>query len=109
MAKELKQNPTIKDLQNHIDEICKERGWDKNTNFETFLLFAEEFGELAEAIREMEGLYSKEKNKENKKSELEGEMADVLNYLLDLANRFDVDLEQAYRNKCAKNETRSWD
>ena len=47
----LKQNPTLKDLQNYIKEVCKERGWDKNSTPETFLLFMEEVGELAKAIR----------------------------------------------------------
>ena len=108
MAKELSTSPTLKDLQEHIKNICCERGWDKNSNFETFLLFAEEFGELAEAIREVEGLYTKGDDKEEARSELEGEMADVLNYLLDLANRFDVDLEKAYRDKFRKNEKRVW-
>ncbi len=105
----LKEKPTLKDLQQHIDEVCRERGWDKNTHTEKFLLFVEEVGELAKEIRNTSGLYSKKAKGEEGRAHLEEEFADVLNYLLDLANTFDVDLEKAYRDKHRVNETRSWD
>src|SRR6266403_5322662 len=91
----LKEYPTLGDLQNYIDEVCKERGWTKDNYSEKFLLFSEEVGELAKAIRKATGLYQ-EKAKQ-KHVELAEEFADVLSYLLDLANYFQVDLEQACR------------
>ena len=78
-----------------MDEVCKERGWVKDTYAEKFLLFTEEVGELAKAMRKTAGLY-KEKAKA-KNFELEEEFADVLSYLLDLANYFQIDLEKAFR------------
>lgn len=105
----LKEQPTLKDLQAHIDAVCHERGWDKNTHTEKFLLFVEEVGELAKEIRNTAGLYSKKAKGEEGRAHLEEEFADVLNYLLDLANTFDVDLEKAYRDKQRINETRTWD
>ena len=105
---ELKEQPTLLDLQKHIEAVCKERGWDKNSHTEKFLLFVEEVGELAKEIRNTAGLYAKKAKGEEVRAELEGEFADVLNYLLDLANTFDVDLEKAYRDKYRINETRTW-
>ncbi len=105
----LKEKPTLQDLQQHISEVCRERGWDKNTHTEKFLLFVEEVGELAKEIRNTSGLYSKKAKSEEARAHLEEEFADVLNYLMDLANTFDVDLEKAYRDKHRVNETRSWD
>jgi len=105
---ELKPNPTLKDLQLYIKGLCKERGWDENNHNEIFLLFTEEVGELAKAIRKRSGLHI-DKTKSSSKTELEEELADVLNYLLDLANYFEIDLEQAFRDKNKINESRNWD
>ena len=106
----LKQNPTLKDLQNYIKEVCEERGWNKNSTPETFLLFMEEVGELAKAIRNNLNLYKeKNKTKMENKFELEEEFADVLNYLLDLANQFNIDLESAFRRKEIINRERQWE
>ena len=103
----IKDKPTLADLQQYMDTVCTERGWNKNDPLETFLLFSEEVGELAKAIRNQRGLYQEEA-KAHKKFELEEEFADVLGYILDLANQFNVDLEQAFRAKEAINDKREW-
>ncbi|MFK7920588.1 MAG: MazG nucleotide pyrophosphohydrolase domain-containing protein [Bacteroidia bacterium] len=105
----LPQSPTsLKQLQQYQADICKARGWDKASTLETFLLFSEEFGELAKAIRNRLALYQ-EKNKEIDATELEGEFADVLSYLMELANHFQIDLESVYRTKEEVNAKRTWD
>ena len=104
---ELRQNPTLSDLQDYIKQVADERGWNKNNYLEIFLLFSEEVGELAKAIRNKTGLYAEE-NIKKKKTEIENEMADVLNYLLDLANYFDIDMEKAFRDKDNINARRKW-
>jgi NTP pyrophosphatase (non-canonical NTP hydrolase) len=104
---ELKENPTLKDLQAYMTQICQERGWDNNNPLELFLLLGEEVGELAKAIRNQMGLYQEEARK-HKKFELEEEFADVLGYIIDLANCLEVDLESAFRQKEAINAQRDW-
>jgi NTP pyrophosphatase (non-canonical NTP hydrolase) len=104
---DLSTHPTLPELQRYMDEVCKERGWTKDSYAEKFLLFTEEVGELAKAIRKTQGLYQ-EKAKQ-KHLELEEEFADVLSYLLDLANYFQVDLETAFRQKERINATRTWE
>ena len=96
MAK-LPDKPTLKDLQDYIKNIAEERSWDKNNHLEIFLLLSEELGELAKAIRNKTGLYA-EKDKINNE-ELELEFADVLNYIFDLANCFNINLEDTFRKK----------
>ncbi len=103
----LPEHPTLKDLQTYMDEVCQERGWTKDNYAEKFLLFSEEVGELAKAMRKATGLYQEQAKQ--KRSELTEEFADVLSYLLDLANYFQVDLEQAFRDKEAINENRIWE
>ncbi len=100
------QNITLHQLQKHLDATCKEKGWDKNSITEVFLLFNEEIGELAKAIRKQTGFKGEQKSKN--KDNLEEEFADVLNYLLELANRFDVDLTEVYFKKHKINNTRKW-
>ena len=103
----LPEHSTLPELQQYVDDICKERGWTKDNYSEKFLLFTEEVGELAKAIRKTQGLYQ-EKAKQ-KQVELEEEFADVLSYLLDLANYFHVDLEKAFREKEQVNASRTWE
>lgn len=104
---DLPQHPTLSDLQRYIDEVCKERGWTKDNYAEKFLLFTEEVGELAKAIRKRQGLYQEKARQ--KHLELEEEFADVLSYLLDLANYFQIDLEKAFREKERINAARTWE
>ncbi|HRK27911.1 MAG TPA: MazG nucleotide pyrophosphohydrolase domain-containing protein [Chitinophagales bacterium] len=105
----LAPNPTLAQLQQFIKELCAEKGWDKNSHLEIFLLFSEEIGELAKAIRKHTQLYTETNATQPDKFELEEEFADVLNYLLDLANFFNVDLEEAFRKKNRLNQQRTWE
>lgn len=103
----LPENPTLKDLQQYLVAVCQERGWTKDSPSEKFVLFVEEVGELAKAMRKTFGLYEEQAKQNN--ASLEEEFADVLSYLLDLANCFEVDLEKAFRDKEEVNRSRRWD
>lgn len=104
---QLKENPTLPELQRYMAEVCQERGWTKDPPAEKFVLFIEEVGELAKAMRNAGGLYREQvKPRDNN---LEEEFADVLSYLLDLANVFQIDLEQAFRAKEEVNRLRVWE
>lgn len=101
----LTQNPTLRDFQNYVADLVKERGFDKETVPEMFMLFLEECGEMAKAARKAQ------KMKTDKNSELfhlDQEAADVFIYLLDICNHFDVDLEKAFRDKEEINKKRIW-
>jgi len=102
----LPDQPTLRDLQRYLIAVCQERGWTKDAPSEKFVLFVEEVGELAKAMRKTAGLY--EERAKPRDMSLEEEFADVLSYLLDLANCFQVDLEQAFRAKEHVNESRAW-
>lgn len=103
----LKTDPTLKDLQQYLADICQERGWTKDTPSEKFVLFIEEVGELAKAMRKAARLY--EERAKQRDISLEEEFADVLSYLLDLANVYQVDLEKAFRMKEEINQSRTWE
>jgi NTP pyrophosphatase (non-canonical NTP hydrolase) len=102
----LAAEPTLRVLQDYLAAVCQERGWTKDSPSEKFVLFVEEVGELAKAIRKRSGLYHEAAK--TQAFALEEEFADVLSYLLDLANCYGVDLESAFRAKEKINGTRTW-
>ena len=106
----LKKDPTLADMQAYVKAVCKERGWDKNSNLVILSGLVEELGELTRAMRDYRGEWEQDgkESKKGQKHHLEGEFADVLNYLLDLSNYFDVDMEKAFRDKWEINEKRKW-
>ncbi len=105
----LPQTNDLNEFQKYIKELCIERGWDKNSPSQLFLLLTEEIGEVAKAIRNHTNLHTqKTQDKEKTKAELASELADVLNYLLDISNHFEIDLAQAFRDKNIENESRKW-
>jgi NTP pyrophosphatase (non-canonical NTP hydrolase) len=104
---QLAENPTLKNLQHYLADVCQERGWTRDSPAEKFVLFIEEVGELAKAMRKTAGLY--EEHAKRRSMSLEEEFADVLSYLLDLANCYDVDLEEAFRAKEQVNQSRTWE
>ena len=102
----LKPSPSLKDFQQYVADMVIERKFDNVTTAETFMLFLEECGELAKATRKA-GKMRTDKNSEI--FELEGEAADVFIYILDICNRFNIDLEKAFRDKEEINKKRTWE
>jgi NTP pyrophosphatase (non-canonical NTP hydrolase) len=101
----IRSDVTLKDLQNYVWQISKDRGFDKNTPEQKFLILTEEIGELARAIREHIGLKF---DSTTKWSRLADELADVQILLLGLASLLEVDMIRAVSEKEAKNLKRNW-
>ncbi|OGZ46529.1 MAG: hypothetical protein A3J55_03065 [Candidatus Ryanbacteria bacterium RIFCSPHIGHO2_02_FULL_45_17b] len=102
----LKDNPTLRDFQNYVADLVKERGFDKETVSEMFMLFLEECGEMAKAARKTQKMKT---DKNSEQFHFDHEVADVFIYLLDICNHFDVDLEKAFRDKEEINKKRIWE
>lgn len=103
----LKQNPTLKDLQDYVTALEQERGFTGSSILEQYLLFTEEVGELAKCIRKT-GTSMRTDAAKQYDFDTAGELGDVLILLLSLANRLNVDLEQAFRDKEEVNKRRTW-
>jgi len=101
----LPSNPTIAHLQTYIRQMTQERGFEHNPILQECLLLTEEVGELSKAIRKQENLRTDENSKIGSISE---ELADILIVLTAIANHYNIDLEQAFRDKEAINHTRVW-
>lgn len=101
----LPTNPTLADLQTYVREMEIERGFDEQTILHKCLLLGEEIGELFKAIRKSDGLKVDAASHIGTADE---ELADIVIYLCSIANRLDIDLETAFREKEAVNHTRQW-
>ena|ERR1700712_2816119 len=98
---------TLADYQTYIKTICEERGWDERTDIEKMLFLTEEVGEVAKEIRKHAGIYGY-KTPETTDG-LGEELVDVLNYILDIANVYNIDLTHAFQRKWETNSTRIWE
>ncbi|HSI21269.1 MAG TPA: MazG nucleotide pyrophosphohydrolase domain-containing protein [Verrucomicrobiae bacterium] len=101
----LPQKPSPQDFQKYVADMMAHRGFDSTDIMGQFLQFTEEVGELAKAIRKAEG------RRFDRASHVGGvneELADIFMYLLYFCNYFDIDLEQAFREKEAINKKRVW-
>jgi NTP pyrophosphatase (non-canonical NTP hydrolase) len=101
----LPPSPTLADLQRYVVELEVERGFQGQDVLAKALLLGEEVGELFKAVRKSQGLSIDPQSKTGHVSE---ELADILIYLCAIANRFGIDLEQAFRRKEEINHRRSW-
>ena len=101
----LKKNPTLNNIQEYVKELEKERGFSKDSTLQKCLLLGEEVGELFKAIRKSVGLKI---DKGSSVTSIEEELADIIIYLSSIANRYNIDLEKAFRNKEEINKKREW-
>jgi NTP pyrophosphatase (non-canonical NTP hydrolase) len=102
---QLKENPTLSDLQKYVEEMVIERGFEKETVPQIFMMLMEECGEMAKSARKSEGIQTDENSK---KHNLGHEAADILIYLLDICNHYNINLETAFREKEELNKKRTW-
>lgn len=103
----INERSSVAMLQHYIHEMVVRRGFDKETPRDALLLFVEEVGELAKAMRKYLGLKT-DQDKQERYTKLESELADVFIYLLDLANLLEISLFHALHEKEQENEKRSW-
>jgi NTP pyrophosphatase (non-canonical NTP hydrolase) len=73
-------------------DICRQKGWDKVPIETVWLLFTEEIGELASAIRQRKRIFSNTRVNDNVKNEI----GDVFSYLFQLAFILKIDLDEMW-------------
>ncbi len=101
----LKETPTLKAIQKYVQELEDERGFSDQSARDKCLLLGEEVGELFKAIRKSIGLKI---DITSDFGQIGHELADILIYLCAIANRFNINLEQSFREKEEINKQRKW-
>lgn len=106
----LPDNAAMKEYQRYIHELEALHGWLKLDLVHNCFLMGEEVGELFKAVRRYNKLFDEHgaTPPEQARAAVAEELVDVFNYLLAIANRTGVDLEEAFRQKNALNQTRKW-
>ena len=102
----LKENPTLKDFQEYVHELELDRGFISQDVIQKCLLLGEEIGELFKAVRKAESISIDKQN--SKLTTVEEELADILIYVCSIANRYNINLETAFRKKEEVNKKRVW-
>lgn len=102
----IKKGQHLKYYQEYVREMEIERGFDHEDALQKALLLGEEMGELFKAIRKVSK--NMKIDETSKVGTLEEEFADVFIYLCSIANRFNINLEEAFCKKEEYNKTRIW-
>lgn len=105
---------SLGEYQRYIHELEALHGWLDNDLVHNCFLMGEEMGELFKAVRRQLRYYDEDPAAAGqheaaaRKAHVAEELVDVLNYVLAIANRLDIDLEAAFVAKNALNQQRSW-
>ncbi|MBO1002167.1 MazG nucleotide pyrophosphohydrolase domain-containing protein [Pseudogracilibacillus auburnensis] len=96
----------IKELQQYVSRFCDEKGFE-GIPLETRVMYLiSEIGELTDDLLEIKGATTEKQ--EVIKRNIGHEMFDVTWNIFDLANKLDIDLEAAFKEKMNINENREW-
>ncbi|MFZ4462343.1 MAG: MazG nucleotide pyrophosphohydrolase domain-containing protein [Bacteroidales bacterium] len=101
----LPSNPSLAQFQQYVIELEKERGFSDQNILQKSLMLGEEVGELFKAIRKQQNIKMDQKSVVGS---VEEELADILIFICSIANRLDIDLEKAFRDKEEINKKRTW-
>ena len=96
--------------QEYIQRLESDKGWLDVDLVHNCFLMGEEVGELFKAVRRFRRLHLAIDDAPitDAKTAVADELVDVFNFILAIANRLNIDLEAAFRDKNTRNQHRSW-
>ena len=90
----------IKEIQDKLAKFAKERDWDQFHSPKNLVMaLTSEVGELNELFKWLTEEQSSMKDDIGKVEEIRKEIADIFIYLLRLADKLEIDIEEAVREK----------
>jgi NTP pyrophosphatase (non-canonical NTP hydrolase) len=101
----LSPGASLPSIQHYVRQMEIERGLDQQDITSQCLKLGEEVGELYRAVRKMQG---HPQDPQGRIADVGDEAVDALILLMSIVNRCDIDLEDAFRAKEARNEARVW-
>ncbi len=106
MADITEPNASLAAYQKYVRQVLSDRGFDDETVSQKFMLLLEEAGDFAQAARQQANLAQAT---DSTSEDLNDAAADVFTILLDICNKLNLDLEQAFVAREHKNQTRTWE
>ena len=101
----LSQGASLPGIQDYVAKMEAERALDKQDQPSQCLKLGEEVGELYRAIRKLQG---QPQDPDGRTADVGDEAVDALILLMSIVNRCGINLEDAFRAKEARNESRVW-
>jgi NTP pyrophosphatase (non-canonical NTP hydrolase) len=101
----LNAGASLPGIQDYVRGMEAERGLDRQDLPSQCLKLGEEIGELFRAVRKLQG---NPQDPSGRIADIGDEAVDALILLVSIANRCDINLEEAFRAKEARNESRIW-
>lgn len=101
----LSQGASLPGIQDYVAKMEAERGLDKQDLPSQCLKLGEEVGELYRAVRKLQG---QPQDPAERIADVGDKAADALILLMSNVNRCGINLEDAFRAKEARNESRVW-
>lgn len=98
----------LSDIQSYIKKVIELRGFTDESVQSCMLLFLEEAGELAKAIRKNINGMSVDEERLSNYDTVESEVADIFIVLLSICNSLEIDLVDAFLEKEKINVERRW-
>jgi NTP pyrophosphatase (non-canonical NTP hydrolase) len=101
------EKTTISQLKDSVKKFCEDRDWDQYHNPKDLAIgIITESSELLEYFRfknkkEVEGLF-----KTSSKKKIAEEISDILFFIFRLAQKYDIDISEEFKDKIQKNEKR---
>lgn len=101
----LRQDASLPQIQDYVAKMEAERDLDKQDLSSQCLKLGEEVGELYRAVRKLQG---HPQDPSGRIADIGDEAADALILLMSIVNRCGISLEDAFRAKESRNESRVW-
>ncbi|WP_141578054.1 MazG nucleotide pyrophosphohydrolase domain-containing protein [Actinomadura sp. WMMA1423] len=101
----LRDHASLRDIQDYVAKLEAERGFEGRPATAQCLKLVEEIGEVCRAVGKLEG---QPEDPQGRVNDLGEEAVDSLLMLVAVVNRYDIDLEDAFRRKEERNNTRVW-
>jgi NTP pyrophosphatase (non-canonical NTP hydrolase) len=95
-SRHLQHKMSLNNYRDHTMLMCRQKGWDKANIPTVWLLFTEEVGELASAIRQYTRTFKKRALKKDRGVDVQSEMGDVFSYMFQLASMLNIDLDDMW-------------
>ena len=106
----LRQGASMAEFQQYVYDLESMHGWLEVDLIHNCFLMGEEMGELFKAIRKHQQYFEEHhlSQEASSRAHIGEEIVDILNYLLAIANRLNIDIESAFRQKNLINQGRNW-